>query len=238
MPSLAELQQEEVWQDEYVPHSIGMTRTLLLNAWGWEGWRIGTIGDEKHLNGYHRSRNWIQRSRHCTNRTYSVTETSGNRNGGDGRQIAAMDFVTTEAFSRTIHTRLTGAKNAGRLPFVRQVILESGPWHVHVSFDRGALNFNPQIFVDAITGQNAGGQRMITVRATMPELRQGAEGRDVVTWQTLANLRGAQLKVDGEFGPLTHEGTKDVQREFGAEAVDGIVGPETWGIGLAGADQE
>lgn len=238
MPTLEELASEQVWRDEYVPSALNQLRAMLLDYYSWSTWRIGTIGDKNHLSGYHRSRNWIQNSRFCKNRSYSVTETPGNRNGGDGRAIAAMDISTTETLARAIHARLEGARQSGLLSHVRQVILESNPWHVHISFDRGALAFDPHPIFSIITGTLYGGGKLVTVKATMPELRQESRGAHVSTWQTLANLRGAQLNVDGEFGPLTDAATREVQRRYGAESVDGIVGPETWAIGLAGEDQE
>lgn len=238
MPTLEQLQQEQVWRDEYVPISVRELRRALLDFYGWDGWRIGTIGDRKHLSGYHRSRNWIETSRFCVNRHYSVIETEGNRSGGSGNAIAAMDVVTTETLARAIHGRLEGARHAGALSYVRQVILEQNPWHVHVSFDRGGLSFDYVPIFNIITGGGHGGSKLVTVKATLPELSQGSEGAHVVTWQTLANLRGASLKVDGDFGPLTDEATRGIQTRYGAESVDGMVGPETWAIGLAGEDQQ
>lgn len=237
MPTLAQLREEQVWRDEYVPESIKTTRALLLTHFNWPSWRIGHIGNELHLWGYHRSRRWILSSRYCTNRTRSVTETEGNRNGGTGNEIAGIDIITSEAHARKIHANLNAARAAGRLPFVRQIILESGPWHNHVSIDRGMLDFNPRTLVAVITGGATEGKRMVVVQATMPELRQGSNEEAVGTWQTLANRRGASLKVDNDFGPLTDAATREIQHRYGAESVDGIVGPETWAIGLAGEDQ-
>ncbi len=238
MPTLEQLQQESVWRDERVPNSLQEARALLLDHYDWPNWRIGTIGDHKHTKGSHRSRNWIRFSRHCTNRTYSVSETWGNRNGGNGNEIAGMDIITNEVHVRQIDARLRTAKAQGKIPFVWQIILESGPWHNHIGFDRGALNFDPRILFDVITGASNGGTKMVTVNATMPELKEGSEGPHVITWQYLCTRHGFPLKSDGEFGPLTRNATVELQKKYGAEYIDGMVGPETWVIGLAGEDQQ
>lgn len=52
---------------------------------------IGMRGDNHHLNGYHRSRRWIKESRYCTNGTYSISRTTGDRSGGDPNWYTAID---------------------------------------------------------------------------------------------------------------------------------------------------
>lgn len=71
----------------------------------------------------------------------------------------------------------------------------------------------------------------------LPTLRLGAEGTDVRTWQGLLCARGFIVKIDGEFGPDTEDKTKRLQRALGADhGVDGVVGPETWHMGLTNRD--
>ena len=237
MVTYDELRTEEAFNHELVPQGLRDLRSAILNFYGWESWRVGSIGDNLHLWGYHRSRRWIQESRFCTNRSASVSETGGNRFGGDSNAVAGMDILSNEATVRAIYARVKTAFTAGRLPQLRQVILETSPWHVHLSFDRGQLDSDHARLLAAIVGRENGDTRMVTVNATMPELRAGSNGPHVRTWQTLCNLRGASLQVDGEFGPLTDGATRGVQSRYGAESVDGVVGPETWVIGLAGEDQ-
>lgn len=237
MVSYDELHTEEAFNAERIPEGLANLREEILRFYQWEGWRIGIVGDNNHLWGYHRSRRWINESRFCTNRLASVSETPGNIGRGDSNHVAAIDLVTNEVAARAIYTRVNHARIVGRLPQLRQVILETSPWHVHLSFDRGSLNDNHTLLFNIITNRDFGGGRMVTVNATMPELSEGSEGGHVSTWQTLANLRGASLKVDGEFGPLTRQATMDAQRKYGAESIDGVVGPETWVIGLAAEDQ-
>ncbi|WP_026413830.1 peptidoglycan-binding domain-containing protein [Actinomadura oligospora] len=64
-----------------------------------------------------------------------------------------------------------------------------------------------------------------------PELHRGSRGPDVTTVQYI--LRAAReasrhLKPDGDFGPKTEHAVREFQ-EFAGIAVDGIVGPVTWG---------
>lgn len=236
MPSLQELQAEEAWRNERVPTSLSGLRRKLLDRYGWDDNAIGIIGDQHHLAGYHRSREWIRTSAFCADHDYSVTETPGNRSGGNGDNVAGVDIETGEASTKAIYARLRTAKAAGRLPMIRQIILENSPWHVHLSFDRGMLDMDMQPVYDAITHDDNGGIKMVQVHVILPELRQGAEGKDVVTLQALLTARGIPTKLDGVFGPITDANTRQMQTNFGAEDVDGVWGPETWTIGFAGAD--
>jgi peptidoglycan hydrolase-like protein with peptidoglycan-binding domain len=53
-------------------------------------------------------------------------------------------------------------------------------------------------------------------------------GEQVKYLQAQLNLRGARLKIDGNYGPLTQHAVATFQRQNGLTA-DGIVGPKTWG---------
>lgn len=71
--------------------------------------------------------------------------------------------------------------------------------------------------------------------SNLPNLRRGAKGHEVQSVQTLGNLRagGANVTVDGDFGPNTEALVKRVQQ--GAHiTVDGVVGPHTWSVLLTG----
>src|ERR1700755_2745113 len=61
-----------------------------------------------------------------------------------------------------------------------------------------------------------------------PQIRQGAKEHPVPTLQHLLRARGHTVTVDGEFGHRTDAAVRSFQREKGL-AVDGIVGPLTWG---------
>lgn len=63
-----------------------------------------------------------------------------------------------------------------------------------------------------------------------PTIRRGSRGPSVQSWQiTLNKIAGQGLATDGVFGPRTEEATKNFQRFFNL-TVDGIVGPQTWGM--------
>lgn len=71
---------------------------------------------------------------------------------------------------------------------------------------------------------------------SLPLLKRGSRGEDVQTWQAILTARGHGTKMDGIFGPDTEKKTKALQRQYGAEYIDGIVGKETWTIGLQRKD--
>jgi peptidoglycan hydrolase-like protein with peptidoglycan-binding domain len=62
--------------------------------------------------------------------------------------------------------------------------------------------------------------------AACPTLQQGDTGDCVSTLQTALNDNGANLDVDGEFGPLTEDAVIAFQNDKGLEA-DGVVGSQT-----------
>lgn len=72
--------------------------------------------------------------------------------------------------------------------------------------------------------------------STMPTLRRGSTGDDVVYVQRLLNdINKANLTVDGIFGDRTEAAVKYFQ-ETNKLAVDGIVGPNTWKVLLSYTD--
>ena len=60
-----------------------------------------------------------------------------------------------------------------------------------------------------------------------PTLTEGDTGPAVQTLQTRLNVWGANLTVDGDFGPATLAAVKAFQTQQNL-TVDGIVGPQTW----------
>ena len=69
-----------------------------------------------------------------------------------------------------------------------------------------------------------------TCTVTLPVLRQGAKGGYVETLQVLLkHYFNSSIAVDGDFGPQTDMNVKEYQRKHNV-AVDGIVGPITWGL--------
>lgn len=62
---------------------------------------------------------------------------------------------------------------------------------------------------------------------TWPLVKQGDNGRNVVTVQYLLKYRGYSLSVDGDFGPTTKQKVQSFQSANGLTS-DGIVGAQTW----------
>lgn len=68
-------------------------------------------------------------------------------------------------------------------------------------------------------------------------LYQGVHGDRVETLQTMLDAEGADLEVDGSFGPLTDAAVREYQEAHGLQ-VDGRVGPETRASLNGGSDAE
>ncbi|MCX4759133.1 peptidoglycan-binding domain-containing protein [Kitasatospora purpeofusca] len=92
-----------------------------------------------------------------------------------------------------------------------------------------------EIIVDGTVGPRTWG--MLTdgelaqeASAGTPTLQQGSHGPAVRKLQRLLNghLPDLQLAVDGRFGPVTDGRVREFQQRV-AIAVDGVVGPQTWG---------
>ena len=65
------------------------------------------------------------------------------------------------------------------------------------------------------------------VLADNPMLLLGSKGSEVARLQNLLNARGANLIVDGDFGPATKKAVINFQAANGL-LVDGVVGSQTW----------
>ncbi|MBX6750937.1 MAG: peptidoglycan-binding protein [Micromonosporaceae bacterium] len=219
MPTLAQLQAESWWGRETIPPNLAALRTRLLNHWKLSGSAIGIKGDANHLRGYHRSREWIKNSKYATNRSYSVSETPGNRAGGDSRWIAAMDITLPRDLLIQVCQRLDAAVRAGRLEKItewygnkdgdsrvdgydniRNAVATSDSshlWHLHMSFDRGRVNDNHDDVFAVLTGTaTEGGDDMYC--------KYGDSGFKVWELQAgLAELGFDPGPIDGKYGDKT-----------------------------------
>lgn len=64
----------------------------------------------------------------------------------------------------------------------------------------------------------------------LPTLKRGSRGEHVETLQGLLQARShPEVKIDGDFGPITETAVKAVQK-WGGTTADGIVGPKTWPV--------
>lgn len=237
MVTEAQLKSEPEWGAQYVAPKMREFVGRLEAYYDANQINIGAYGDIRHLKGYHRSRRWIRESRYCTNHRYSISETAGNRNGGDDNAISGVDIVVGQAQSRIIWARVHSAKQRGRLSYVRELLLERSPWHVHLGIDRAWSNADLTELFLIITGQDDPREGLVNLSLDMPVLQNGSEGAHVLTAQSLLCARGMQTQLDGEFGAHTEAQTRLMQQTYGAEAIDGIWGPETWTIAITGEDR-
>lgn len=176
MPSYPydELDNEEAWRDERGAPAI-MVLSSKLKA-HYNTTNVWVRGNNSHMNGYHRSRRWILTSKYCTNRTYSVTETSGNRSGGDSNWACALDLALPHNELVAACKRLDAACRAGRLEKITQWFGNLGGdsqvdgWnnitnkpassdsshltHLHISFDRGRANEDHTDLFQILTGED------------------------------------------------------------------------------------
>ena len=174
MPTYAELQQEVWWSREFQPPTLAELCRRLREHYNVGAIAIGSKGDNNHLRGYHRSDAWIENSRYCTNRTYSVTETPGNRNPGNVDWLCAIDMTIPRTELVAACQRLDVAVRAGRLEKItewygnkdgdtrvdgynnitNQVATSDAShlWHLHMSFDRGRAGENHSDLYAILTG--------------------------------------------------------------------------------------
>jgi len=115
MPTYLELNREAVWRAQFVPQALNERLILPLRAhYGLGPTLIGAPGDNNHLYGRHRSRNWALASIYCTNRSYGTTDARDKR--GDGNWYRAIDIGITGQPLYDACRRVDVAVRAGRLP--------------------------------------------------------------------------------------------------------------------------
>lgn len=175
MPTTADLQTEACYRDETSPPAVARLASSLRARY--PGSEIGQRGDSKHLNGYHRSRRWIKESRYCTNGTYSVSRTEGDRTGGNSNWYTAIDIGVKQTDLLPMCRRLDAAIRAGKLEKITEWYGNFGGddivdgydnianrlstsdsshlWHLHISFDRGRADEDHSDVFAVLTGSGA-----------------------------------------------------------------------------------
>lgn len=125
MPTLLQLRLEPWWDREIITPELDWCGDELCRRTGAPPWSIGTKGDENHLNGGHRSQEWIVNSDWCTNIHYTV---QNGLSGEQPRHIAALDrtplaWGTPENRAQMVveTNRLLAAARSGRLPGITQI---------------------------------------------------------------------------------------------------------------------
>lgn len=113
MPTDAQLRSEPWWGREIVTPELVDFGTQLCKGLGVPRVNFGCKGDNAHLNGGHRSQEWILNSRFCTSRSYSV---EGGLTGEQPRHISAFDITpATRADMLRISQNADRVVRAGKL---------------------------------------------------------------------------------------------------------------------------
>lgn len=161
---------------ETVPESLSALRNWVLDAFDLSGNAVGIIGDEAHLSGYHRSRDWILTDPRSENKRldYSVTHMFDQM--GPGSAVAAMDIsldrkrmieVTGRLMRamrdqdprvsnlREFYGTLDGDNVTGwDARYGRTVSSDdSHLWHIHLSFWRGRAGNDHSGVLAVLTGE-------------------------------------------------------------------------------------
>ncbi|HEX6872672.1 MAG TPA: hypothetical protein VF163_16365, partial [Micromonosporaceae bacterium] len=109
---------ESWWNAEYEPPALAKFNTRLRSFYDHTKVQTGSKGDDNHLRGRHRSRNWCLNSRYCTNRAYGTTDARDKR--GDGDWLRATDCGIQGTQLQQASKRLDTAVRAGLLPCVAE----------------------------------------------------------------------------------------------------------------------
>jgi hypothetical protein len=174
MATYLELLAEPEWKAEVAPPNLKKLGDALRAHYGLTATAIGYKGDNRHLKGAHRSRRWIKNSIYCTNRTYTVSRTPGDRSGGDDDWLAGLDATLPRADLIAACARLDEAVRAGRLEKITEwygnddgdtkvdgydnianrvaTSDSSHLWHLHLTFDRGRANEDHSDLLAILTG--------------------------------------------------------------------------------------
>lgn len=118
MPTYVELAQESWYVAEYEPAPLAAFNAKLRAFFGHSKSQTGSKGDNKHLKGRHRSRNWDLYSRYCTNRSYATTDPRDIRGPGDALRATDVGIQGTALYAASI--RLDAAVRAGKLPGIAE----------------------------------------------------------------------------------------------------------------------
>jgi hypothetical protein len=125
MPTIVQLRAEPWWDREVITPELHWLGDELCRRTGAAASSIGTKGDVSHLNGGHRSQEWIVNSDWCTNKRYTV---QSGLSAEQLRHVAALDrtpgaWGTSANRARMVLEtgRLVAAGKAGKLPGVTQI---------------------------------------------------------------------------------------------------------------------
>lgn len=174
MTTEREMREDEWYQSETTPIQLTRLAVRLAEHYKVPIANMGIRGNLVHFKGYHRSRNFVLHSRHCTDDTYSVSRTDGDHNGGSGNAVSAIDIQVPRAELLLMCKRLDKAVRAGLLEKVTEwygntngdgrvdgydnisnriaTSDSSHLWHLHISFDRGHASDDHSDLFTILTG--------------------------------------------------------------------------------------
>lgn len=228
----AELQAEPWWGREIRTDELKWCGDELCRRTGAPADSIGTKGNNCHLNGGHRSQEWITHSVYCTNRSYTV---QSGLSAEQLRHLAALDrtpgtwgTAANRAQVAAETRRLLDAAKAGQLDGVTQVegtldgrtpfgynVLTGTTFtpdsshldHWHLTFDRRRMRDMAlmQKIADVVTGVAQGGDEMYA--------KYGDGNKPQAPSRNVKTLQNKLLRLDPQCLP-----------QFGA---DGGYGDET-----------
>lgn len=114
MVTYLQLQSEQVYLDEIVPPALHAFAISVRARYSLPADAVGVKGNNSHLKGRHRSRNWDLQSRYCTDREYGTTDARDKR--GDGDWLRAFDAGIRAPELYRVCRRLDAAVRRGELP--------------------------------------------------------------------------------------------------------------------------
>lgn len=174
MTTEREMREDEWYRRETTPIQLTRLAVRLSEHYDVPITNMGIRGNLVHFKGYHRSRNFVLRSRHCTDGIYSVSRTDGDHNGGSADSVSAIDIQVPRAELLLMCKRLDKAVRAGILEKVTEwygntngddrvdgydnisnrLATSDGShlWHLHISFDRGHASDDHSDLFTILTG--------------------------------------------------------------------------------------
>lgn len=171
------LRAEPWWGREFAPPNLEALYVGVRLFLGRGPEAVGGKGDNKHLRGYHRSREWILNSRYSLYGKADYSVQHPRDLAGDGRWYCAMDATPFKVETLIgMCQRLDKAVRAGELPQVREwygnidgnQIVDgwdavtaraassdsSHLWHLHISFFRSLANHDHTHLLAVLTGDD------------------------------------------------------------------------------------
>lgn len=228
MATLLQLQSEPWWGEEFTPSTLARLAAQLRTALRVPVDAVGTRGDANHLRGYHRSSAWVRNSIFCTDRSYSVSETVGNRQPGDSNWVCALDVggmpqadllamcqrvdaaVRSGSFEKITewYGNINGDQRVDGYDNIRNVLATSDSSHLvhlHLSFDRKRVGEDHADVLAMLMGADMleekftdGAQKGKTVGTVLTEMANNAYLAAI-----RSNYVANTLNLDARFAAIT-----------------------------------